>query len=198
MCEVKSMTDLPKIGKPATNALAAIGIKTLEQVKEYDEKTLANLHGVGPKALQILKQTLAEHGWAFQNDPGEQTDFTLIAPTDCDNAPKKRMIRDYTIATAKADRKTLEALLVENFVWEVPGEFEIRGRTKFMEELFSHSEPIRSLELEHIITHGKCGALNGEMVTKKGQHVYFADVFEFENHTKDAKITKIISYVIIK
>ncbi len=192
------MTELPKIGKPATNALLTIGIGTLEQVKEYDEKTLSNLHGVGPKAIQILRHALAEQNWSFQPDQNIETDFALIAPTDCDNAPKKRIIRDYTIATAKADRKTLEALLVENFVWEVPGEFEIRGRTKFMDELFSHFEPVSSLELENIITHGKLGSLNGTMITKEGQHVYFADVFEFENHAKDAKIIKIISYVIIK
>ncbi|WP_088809748.1 MULTISPECIES: DNA-binding protein [Listeria] len=191
------MTNLPKIGKPATSALEAEGITTLEQVVAYDEKTLLALHGVGPKAIEILRKALAESGLAFQTKYGNQA-FTIIVPADCDNAPKRRIMRDYTIATAKADRKTLEALLVENFVWSVPGEFEIRGRTNFMNELFSHSEPIKSLELETIVSHGKLGSLNGTMIQKNGQHVYFADVFEFENHKKEARICKIISYVIIK
>lgn len=55
-------TPLPKsIGRPATNALAAANITSLEDVGKLTEKQLADLHGVGPKAITILKQCLAEN-----------------------------------------------------------------------------------------------------------------------------------------
>jgi antitoxin component YwqK of YwqJK toxin-antitoxin module len=55
-------TPLPKaIGRPATNALEAVNITSLEDVSKMTEKELANLHGVGPKAIGILKQHLDEN-----------------------------------------------------------------------------------------------------------------------------------------
>lgn len=56
------MTNLPKIGAPATRALASIGITTLEQLTDKSENELLQLHGFGPKALRILK----EHGATFK------------------------------------------------------------------------------------------------------------------------------------
>jgi ERCC4-type nuclease len=52
-------TSLPlSIGRPATNALEAIGISCLEDLCKISEKELAELHGVGPKAIRILKDSL--------------------------------------------------------------------------------------------------------------------------------------------
>lgn len=58
-------SDLPKIGNPATNALHAVGITRLEQLAKVTETYLFNLHGVGPKAVRILKETMKEKGLAF-------------------------------------------------------------------------------------------------------------------------------------
>jgi hypothetical protein len=54
-------TRLPKIGAPATRALTAAGLTTLEAVAGVPEKELAALHGVGPIALTKLREALAEH-----------------------------------------------------------------------------------------------------------------------------------------
>ncbi len=55
-------TPLPAtIGRPATNALNAVNITCLEDVSRLSEKELANLHGVGQKAIGILKQCLDEN-----------------------------------------------------------------------------------------------------------------------------------------
>jgi hypothetical protein len=59
------MTDLPKIGKPATRALAALGITTLEGVANLSEQELRDLHGVGPKAVDLLRAALAGSGLRF-------------------------------------------------------------------------------------------------------------------------------------
>ena len=58
-------TPLPRIGAPATRALRAEGIWTLEQVRELTETQLAGLRGVGPVALRFLREALAERGWGF-------------------------------------------------------------------------------------------------------------------------------------
>ena len=50
------------IGKPAARALAGAGLTTLEQVADRTEAELLALHGVGPKAVWILSETLADRG----------------------------------------------------------------------------------------------------------------------------------------
>jgi hypothetical protein len=57
--------ELPKIGAPATRALAAIGVTTLSQVAEHSEEELLALHGSGPRAVRILREALAERGLSF-------------------------------------------------------------------------------------------------------------------------------------
>jgi predicted flap endonuclease-1-like 5' DNA nuclease len=55
----------PGIGSPAHRALAAAGITRLEQFTAISETELLKLHGVGPKAVRIIKETLREKGLAF-------------------------------------------------------------------------------------------------------------------------------------
>ena len=57
--------DLPRIGAPATNALAVAGITRLEQLTALSERDLLKIHGVGPKAVRILREALAERGLSF-------------------------------------------------------------------------------------------------------------------------------------
>jgi hypothetical protein len=58
-------TPLPRIGAPATRALRAEGIWTLEQVRDLREAELTALHGVGPIGIRFLREALAERGWTF-------------------------------------------------------------------------------------------------------------------------------------
>ena len=58
--------DFPKgIGRPATNALLVAGYTRLEQLTTVSEADIKQLHGVGQKAMTILRATLAEKGWSF-------------------------------------------------------------------------------------------------------------------------------------
>jgi hypothetical protein len=56
---------LPKTSAPAMRALASIGVTRLDQLAEHREPAIATLHGMGPKALAILKEAMALHGLAF-------------------------------------------------------------------------------------------------------------------------------------
>lgn len=55
--------DLPAaIGRPATRALLGAGIDTLDRVARHSEAELLAMHGVGPKAVRVLKEELAGKG----------------------------------------------------------------------------------------------------------------------------------------
>jgi len=57
-----SGTRLPKIGAPATRALTAAGLTTLEAVAQVGQRALLSMHGVGPFAITRLRDALAEAG----------------------------------------------------------------------------------------------------------------------------------------
>ncbi|MEZ4732976.1 MAG: alpha/beta fold hydrolase [Caldilineaceae bacterium] len=58
-------TAFPKIGAPALRALTGAGYHSLEELAHVSEANLAKLHGMGPKALGILRAALAAKGLAF-------------------------------------------------------------------------------------------------------------------------------------
>jgi DNA-directed RNA polymerase alpha subunit len=63
------MTDWPKgVGAPAARALTAAGFTDLTDLAGVPERDLAGLHGMGPKAVGILKAALAERGLALADD----------------------------------------------------------------------------------------------------------------------------------
>jgi hypothetical protein len=60
-------TPLPRaIGAPATGALRAEGVVSLEQVARWSESELLALHGVGPIAITRLGEALGERGLGFR------------------------------------------------------------------------------------------------------------------------------------
>jgi hypothetical protein len=60
--------ELPRIGAPATRALAAVGVTRLSQLTEYRADDLHGLHGMGPRAISILRQALADQGLSLRDD----------------------------------------------------------------------------------------------------------------------------------
>jgi len=57
---------LPRsIGAPATRALTAAGYTELSQLARVPAAELAQLHGVGPKALRLLQEALQERGMSL-------------------------------------------------------------------------------------------------------------------------------------
>ena len=53
------------IGAPATRALTAAGYTELRQLANVPAAELRKLHGVGPKALRLLQEALAEQGMSL-------------------------------------------------------------------------------------------------------------------------------------
>ncbi|MET9379481.1 DNA-binding protein [Streptomyces sp. NPDC002992] len=58
--------DIPRgIGAPATRALTAAGYASLEQLAGVPEAELPARHGLGPKAVTVLREVMAERGLAL-------------------------------------------------------------------------------------------------------------------------------------
>ncbi|MBI5668704.1 MAG: DNA-binding protein [Chloroflexi bacterium] len=56
------------LGQPARRALAGAGYTRLEQLTQVRESDLKLLHGIGPKALQVLREALHARGLAFADE----------------------------------------------------------------------------------------------------------------------------------
>jgi 3-deoxy-D-arabino-heptulosonate 7-phosphate (DAHP) synthase len=56
------MTEIPKISRPANDALDAAGLTTLEQVARRPRSEVAALHGMGPKGIRILTEAMERAG----------------------------------------------------------------------------------------------------------------------------------------
>ena len=65
-------SNLPRLSQPALRALAGAGIQRLEQLTNFSEEKIKQLHGMGPKALAILRQALADKGLSFKDRKGTE------------------------------------------------------------------------------------------------------------------------------
>ncbi|WP_235941390.1 helix-hairpin-helix domain-containing protein [Paenibacillus puerhi] len=61
--------DLPNVGKPALRAFTQAGYLRLEQFTRLTEAELLKLHGVGPKAIELIRRALAAKGQSFADRP---------------------------------------------------------------------------------------------------------------------------------
>ena len=61
----------PGIAQPALRALAAAGYTHLEQFTSISEAELLKLHGMGPKAIALIRNALHARGLAFA-DPDKR------------------------------------------------------------------------------------------------------------------------------
>ncbi len=67
--DVRPVGDLPdSIGKTAARELSLNGIASLAQVARHSPSELLAIHGVGPKAVRILGEALADKGLAYKVD----------------------------------------------------------------------------------------------------------------------------------
>ena len=63
------------MGRPAQRALAAAGYTRLDQFTKVSEAELLKLHGMGPKALDMIRRALATRGLSFADasEKGNET-----------------------------------------------------------------------------------------------------------------------------
>jgi hypothetical protein len=70
-CPICAAQDKPESGflallsGPARGALEHAGISTLTKLSQYSEREILKIHGIGPKSLPVLRQSLQEAGLTF-------------------------------------------------------------------------------------------------------------------------------------
>lgn len=59
--------DIPwgKLAAPARRALTGAGFYNLAELAKVPEKQIKQLHGIGPNALKVLREVLAERNLSF-------------------------------------------------------------------------------------------------------------------------------------
>ncbi len=67
------LTTFPKTSRPALSALNAAGYTHLEQLTQVSAAELLKLHGMGPKAIRILRDALAAKGLSFAGEEATNT-----------------------------------------------------------------------------------------------------------------------------
>lgn len=117
----------------------------------------------------------------------------IIYPKDCDNAPKRKLIRDFIIAWFNREWKEVEKKLDSEFECSIIGNMLIKDKKSLKDYLINHTTPSQ-LNLFEILSHGKFGACNGE-ITAKNKLIHFAYFFEFKSAGKNS-IKKITEYKI--
>lgn len=113
---------------------------------------------------------------------------------DCDNAPKKKYVVDFAVNIMQQHTDEAKAMLAHDFEWEILGQNQYSGYdalpTIFVE---LSKDSVTGLEIDNALSHGKLCSMNGKIVTDTST-IAFNDIYEFESHSKQAKIKRIISY----
>lgn len=62
-------SDLPKgLSQPALRALSGAGCYRLEQLTKFSEAEVKQLHGMGPKGIDLLRQALSANGLSWREE----------------------------------------------------------------------------------------------------------------------------------
>ena len=169
-------SDIPNIGAPAMRALTHEGYTTLKQLTKLSEAELAQLHGVGPKAVRILKETLKANGLSFKPAKVGETLKKKVSPISRTDAVDEflRGLRHPLKAEIEAVRVIIKSVhkdINEEVKWKAPS-FNYKG-----EYLVTFN--LRDTKRIHLVFHNpkipqvKSKLLEGDY--KDRRMTYFAD-----------------------
>jgi hypothetical protein len=122
----------------------------------------------------------------------------IVCRDDCDNAPRKGLLRDFNAAFANNDVEAILDYLAADIEWRVIGNRTFQGKEAVEGGLreMAGDEPAVELRIDHILTHGKEAALDGVLTFESGRQIAFCDVYVFSGHARSARIREMISYAI--
>jgi uncharacterized protein YdhG (YjbR/CyaY superfamily) len=173
-------TDFPQaIGNPARNALQAAGYSKLKQLTKVTEAELSKLHGMGPKALKILRETLDAKGMVFA---GASAVELFMAELD---HPLKAEIETLRKIIKEANKE-----ISEQIKWNAPS-FSYRGN-------YLVTFNLRETKRIHLVFHNplipkvKSELLEGDYVDRR--MTYFSNMKDIE--AKKAKFQKVLKELV--
>jgi len=123
-------------------------------------------------------------------------EMKLIIPKGCDNAPRKQIVIDFTVAILKQQNKIIKEYADESVIWsQLKDNKKTEGQSLLINFLQDENKDIIDcLEIYQVITHGKFASINGVISLTNGTKVDFCDVYTFSNTAKSGKVKEIKSY----
>lgn len=121
----------------------------------------------------------------------------IIRSSDCGNSPKNKFVEDLEVAFARRDTGFLLDSVANDIHWNIVGETPIRGKDALEQAIKSIPQDceVTEITINHVVTHGKVGAVNGIIKRKNVRTCGFCSVYEFSN-TKGTNVRDITSYII--
>lgn len=188
-------SNFPKIGRPATQALEAAGYTNLEQLTKVTEAELAQLHGMGPKALGILREALKAEGLSFkQGRAGEKMRKKGSPVSRTDKVEEFLLELSHPLkAEVEAVRSIIKGVdidIAEEVKWKAPS-FNYKG-----EYLVTFN--LRETKRIHLVFHNphisrvRSDLLEGNYVDRR--MMYLADMKDIK--AKKAELEKILKDLI--
>lgn len=123
-------------------------------------------------------------------------DMKLIIPKGCDNAPRKQIVIDFTVAILKQQTEVIKEYADDSIVWfQLKDNIKIEGQNTLITTLQEENKSIVDcLEILQVITHGKFASINGVISLTSGTKIDFCDVYIFSNTARSGKVKEIKSY----
>lgn len=188
-------SDLPNIGAPATRALTHAGYTTLKQLTKLSEAELAQLHGVGQKAIRILHEALKAKGWSFKPAKAGKTLKKKGSPVSRTDAVDKFMLGlshplKAEVEAVRSIIKGADKNIHEEIKWKAPS-FNYNG-----EYLVTFN--LRDVKRIHLVFHNpmipkvKSDLLEGDY--KDRRMMYFANMKDIT--AKKSELEKILKQLI--
>lgn len=125
-----------------------------------------------------------------------QAEIKLIIPKGCDNAPRKQIMIDFTVAILNQNREIIKEYADESIVWYQIKDNQKLAGPSFMNEILKDESKntTECLEIYQVITHGKFASINGVISLANGMKIDFCDVYTFSSAAKSGKVKEIKSY----
>lgn len=122
----------------------------------------------------------------------------IICLENCENSPRKGMLRDLNTAFARNDANEVLAQLADDVQWRMVGDRTFQGKEAVEEALRSMAgdQPATELRIDHILTHGREAALDGVLTFESGRQIAFCDIYVFSSTSKSARIREMNSYAV--
>src|SRR5690606_11347103 len=114
------------------------------------------------------------------------TDIKITVPKDCDNAPKKRILRDFNVSLIMKDYAILLENIADDITWNIIGGDVIEGKSEFIKKIDElYKDKITELLIDDIITHGYVASAHGKVIGTN-EYLHFCHVFKFSGASKNA------------
>jgi len=117
----------------------------------------------------------------------------ICRSSDCGNSPKNQLVQEFTIAMARCDTERVREIVTDDVHWVPIGRKPVHGVDAFCEALARYG-PASQLTIEHVLSHGRTGAVNG-VVSFGEKSRAFCHMYIFGN-VKGANIKSLSTYTI--